>query len=210
MSAAASAATVSYGPVSVGPSPTGSGGSFGVTQFDPSLGTLTQVDLDVTGNSDGGSNGLQNLSGFPGNASVTIGSNITVSGPATLTVLTFPNNSNSGPVAPFTGAIDFTFSGPDSVLVNGVPSSDSNSSSITSGMAPYIGLSTVNFNYSSAANTSNAADVSPTFSSTTAPNFGFSATVTYHYTPVPEPTTLALAGLGALGLAFAARRKRNG
>jgi hypothetical protein len=69
-------------------------------------------------------------------------------------------------------------------------------------------VGSVTFNFSSTANTSNSADVSPTFSSTTAPTFGFEATVTYHYNPVPEPTTLALAGLGALGLVFAARRKR--
>jgi hypothetical protein len=208
LSAVANAATVSYGPISVGPSPTGSSGLFGLPQFDPSFGTLTQVDLSVSGSSNGGSNGLQNLSAFDGNASVTIGSDITVSGPSALTVLTFPNNSNSGPVAPFGGVVDFTFSGPDSVLVNGIPSFDADNSSIFVGLAPYIGVGAVLFNYSSAANTSNSSDVSPTFSATTAPNFGFEASVTYHYTPVPEPTTLALAGLGALGLVVAIRRKR--
>ena len=196
----ASADTITYGPTSFGSFAAGSSGGFSVPQFNPSLGTLTQVDLFVTGDSDGGSNGLQNLSGFPGEASVSIGTNITVSGPASLTVLTFPASTNSGPVAPFGGAVDFTFSGPDSILVNGTPSSDSNSDSITSGMSPYIGLSTVGFSYGSTVNTSSSASVSPTFSSTTPPTFDFNATVIYHYNAVPEPGTYALLGIGCLAL----------
>lgn len=199
---------ITYGPTAFGSFAAGTAGSFNIPQFDPSLGTLTEVDLLVTGHSDGGSNGLQNLSAFPGNASVTIGTNITVSGPAALTVLTLPNTTNSGPVAPFGGSVDFTFSGPDSILVLGAPSSDSQSDSIFAGFAPYLGLGLVTFNYSSGANTSSSADVAPTFSSTTPPTFDFDATVVYHYEAVPEPTTLVLAGLGALGLVFAARRKR--
>jgi len=203
------AATVTYGPTAFGTFSAGAGGSFNMPQFDPSLGTLTQVDLIVTGNSDGGSNGLQNLSGFEGNGSVSIGTNITVSGPAALTVLALPASTNSGPLAPFGGSIDFSFSGPDSILVNGSPSTDTQNDSIFAGLAPYIGLGNVGFNYASTANTSSSADVSPTFSSTTPPTFDFLATVVYHYQPVPEPSTFALLGAGLVGLVACRRGFRK-
>jgi hypothetical protein len=210
MSVAANAATVTYGPSSFGLFSAGASGGFTMPSFDTTLGTLFQVDLDVTGSTEGGSNSLQNLSNNPGTATVTIGTNVTVTGPSLLQVLTFPQSSNTGPVTAFVGPI-LDFSGTDSIQVFGTPAFDTDSSSIFAGFAPFqsVGPGLVNFNYGSAANTASNADVAPTVSGTTAPFFGFDATITYHYNPVPEPTTLALAGLGAIGLVVvAARRKR--
>jgi len=209
MSAGASAATVTYGPTAFGSFLAGAGGGFTMPSFDTTLGTLTQVDLSVTGSTDGGSNSLQNLSANPGDAKVTIGTDISVTGPSLLQVLTFPQSSNAGPVTAFVGPV-LDFTGTDAIQVFGSPAVDNDSSSIFAGFAPYqsVGPGVVNFNYTSSANTSASASVAPTVSQTTAPTFGFDATITYHYTPVPEPTTLALAGLGALGLVVAARRKR--
>lgn len=206
----ASAASVSYGPSAFGSYGAGAAGSFNMPSFDTNLGTLTKVELTVTGNSDGGSNSIQNLSDNAGEASVTIGTDITVSGPAALAVLTLPQTSNSGPVTPFVGPV-LDFSGTDSVQVFGAPATDTESDTILVGLGAYetIGPGLIGFNYSSTANTSNSASVAPTVSQTSAPFFDFEATVTYYYDAVPEPGSLVLAAMGALGLALIARRRRG-
>lgn len=206
----ASAASISYGPTAFGSFAAGTGGGFNMPSFDTNIGTLTKVELTVTGNSDGGSNSLQNLSMGDGDATVTIGTNITVSGPSALTVLTLPQTSNSGPLAPFIGPI-LDFSNADSIQVFGAPASDTDSDTILVGLAAYqtVGPGFVGFTYGSSANTSSSASVAPTISQTTAPLFDFEATVTYYYNAVPEPGSLVLAAMGALGLALVARRRRG-
>lgn len=206
----ASAASISYGPSAFGTFTAGAGGVFNMPSFDTNLGTLTKVELTVTGNSDGGSNSIQNLSENAGEASVTIGTDITVSGPSALAVLTLPQTSNSGPVTPFVGPV-LDFSGTDSVQVFGAPASDTDANTILVGLGAYetVGPGLVGFNYSSTANTSSSANVAPTVGQTTAPLFDFEATVTYYYDAVPEPGSLVLAAMGALGLALVARRRRG-
>ncbi|MGF1632779.1 MAG: choice-of-anchor E domain-containing protein [Phycisphaerae bacterium] len=206
LATAAQAATVTFGPILFDNGgldyTAGSNGSFSMPQFDPGLGTLLSVTVEVTGNSFGGSNALDNQSAQAGEASVTIGSNIFVTGPSSLLILTQPSETNSGPVAADDGGpIDFI--GPDAISVVGTSSTDTDSDLLTTSLSPYIGLGSVIFNFSSFVNTANSATVSPTFSTTSPPSFNFTATVTYEY--IPEPTGLSLLALGALPMV---RRRR--
>ncbi len=203
------AATITYGPTSFGAFIAGTAGSFNVPQFDPSLGTLTQIDLLVSGMSTGGTNSIENLGVTAGSADLSIGTNITVSGPSSFVVLTTPATSVTGiPLAAFDGVLDFA--GASGFTLAGGSSSDSDSNSLFSGFAPYLGLGNVGFNFSSAGNTANnLTNVSPSSSTSTPATFGFDATVTYTYTPVPEPSTMALAGIGLSGVLVTAYRRRR-
>jgi hypothetical protein len=114
---------------------------------------------------------------------------------------------SAGPVA--VSATDGnTGSGPDFKNFGTVLGSDSASSSLIAGLAPYIG----NGNISATVNGNGGFSVTGVSDSTIhVSDFGAdgTVTVTYTYNPVPEPTSLALAGLSGLGLALAAWRRRR-
>jgi hypothetical protein len=201
------AGTEVIGPTTYGPYAGGTSGNFSVPQFN-GPGTLTSVELTVTGDSYDGSNALQNLSEEPGTATVEIGSNITVSGPSSLVVLTQPNQSATGPVtANVNPPINYT--GTDAISITGTSSSDTESDSITApptDLTPYVGAGDVTVDYSSNVNNYATSTVSPEISGSTPPTYNFTATVTYTYS-VPEPASLGLI-VAALPL-LAARRRRN-
>ena len=80
---AASALSVSYNANDSGTAPTT--GNFSVPQFDPALGILLSVELEVEGNSSGGTNEVENENeSAGGSATLTIGTDIQVTGPAAL------------------------------------------------------------------------------------------------------------------------------
>lgn len=188
----------------------GASGSFYFPQFDSSLGTLTSVDLTVTGNSFGGTNGLHNYSGFSGTASVSIGSNITVTGPSSLVVLTAPSQNTSGSVTALTNPGPFDFTGPDSIYIAGTSSTDTKSATLYGSFTPYEGLGNVTFNFASAVNSTSSASVSPALTESTPTQFEFEPTVTYNYiTAIPEPASLgSLACLVGSGMFLRVRRRK--
>jgi hypothetical protein len=200
--------TVVIGPTTYGPYSGGTSGNFSIPQYS-GPGTLTSVELTVTGDSYGGSNALQNLSDEPGNATVEIGSNITVTGPSSLVVLTQPNQSATGPVTANVNP-PLTYTGSDAISITGTSSSDTQSDTITApptDLSPYVGAGDVTVDYSSTVNNYTSSTVSPEVSQSSPPTYDFTATVTYTYSVVPEPASLGLI-VAALPL-LAARRRRH-
>lgn len=215
LSASAMAGTVTYGPYVLdngGPGfNAGDFGGFTVQQWDPALFPgqyLTKVTVQVTGNSHGGSNTRDSESIHAGTASVTIGSNITVSGPASLIVLTQPLQTNSGAITADTDTLP-DYVGTDSIMVTGTNSTDTQSASLLSGFLAYIGSGNVPFTFTSTTNNASSSTVSPGVTYDLPPTFDFVASVTYEYAAsVPTPAALP-AGLGLMAVAGLLKRFRR-
>jgi hypothetical protein len=189
--------------------PSGSTGTFMVPQYtDPGGKPLLKVTLTVIGHSSGGSNTFDNEDLAGGTATVSIGTEIKVSGPvpalgSQLIVRAAPLNSNSGPVAgdnePFSGPPDFV--GTDSISVSGTGATDTQSAFKTSAfdLTPYEGGGNVTFDFSTLTDT--AGSITSTGGGANRVVFGdilsdYTATVTYE--SVPEPAGLALLCLAGL------------
>jgi hypothetical protein len=181
--------------------PVSSLGSYLAPQYsDPGGQPLTKVTLTVVADSTGGSNTFDNEDPAGGAATVTIGSEIKVSGPlpgigSQLIVRADPQNSNSGLVTGDTEAGPPDFIGTDSISVSGTFALDSNlaSKTLASDMAPYLGAGTVILDWITALNT--AGSFTTTGGGANSVEFGtirsnFTATLTYEF--VPEPASWVL------------------
>lgn len=209
---AACASTISSGPSPFSVDVASPTQTLDFDQFSPSLGTLNQVDISLTGSTIGGGVTAILTGGEGGMASSLFTATLSVLGPGPTTELTgavsasascdnpftFPFSCSSGLVAPTLGAGAFT----------------PNPQTITLALAPFVGLGTVGL--SSAiidylpitscsgfgATCNNMADLS----------WSGSLTVTYDYTPnnpVPEPGTLGLFAAGLVGLGVAGRSRQR-
>ncbi|QQE12988.1 PEP-CTERM sorting domain-containing protein [Planctomycetota bacterium] len=170
-------------------------------QFDPALGTLISVTIEIEGEV---------------TADITAENDSVLDAPGYQISLT----ANFEAVAPGTSAVVALNDAWAQALVatDGVPGSgadfhdfgtlsddNSNSNSIVSGLAPYIGTGTIDVDVNGSAGFS--------FSGTTDSSLDISnlagegeVTVIYNYIPIPEPASMALLGLG--GVAILARRKK--
>ncbi len=210
---AAHAATISFdasfGPTAIANPTT----TIPLLKFDPGLGTLTLVELSLDANTSAGTIDWDNEAGIPSDVTLGIGAEVTASAPSALAAIAVPLQVGSSTVtADNDGAADFI--GTDAFSVTGGSGNDSDIDS--SGLAATLLIYTATF----AGETFNT-DIDSllsTFLSTTG-GFGpiqtfpgtFDGTVEviYTFTPIPEPSTAALAALGLLGLGWFGWRRRR-
>lgn len=211
-----SAATVQYtlnwGPLTVPSANTNVGQ---LPKFDPTLGTLTMVTLDLDATTSGGTIVFDNESEGSGSVNLSVGA--TVTGTTSLggvsTLIATPLQLGSGPVGPDDdGSPDFT--GADSYSTVSPSGNDSDTQSSTSPpvLASYTGIASFfdvfidpDFLFGATGNVSGQTQQA---GGTTEG----SVVVTYEYNEsaaVPEPSSLILAATGLLGLWLACSRRHS-
>jgi hypothetical protein len=179
-----------------------------IPQWDPALfpgQVLVSVELEIDATV-GADITAENDSAIGGNISVSLTGLVGATAPSGLSA-TAGIIGGAGPV-PVAASDGNPGSGPDFHDFGTISDSDSDNDTIFAVLGPYIG----NGNLNIPVNGSGGFAVSGVTDSTLQiSNFAGSGvvTVTYTYEPVPEPSTIALALLGACGAALALWRRRK-
>lgn len=182
-----------------------------VPLFNPSLGTLTQVQIVLNGDV-GGSAGYENTS-TTSTSSVTLNlsSTIVLTGPNSLLIDVVPLANFSIPAVPGVPIYDgfSDYAGTSGATLTNLTGSAMDMDTITNPgdlLAYYTGLGTISFPVTATGSSlgGGSGNINTSFSSTA----GASIEITYTYdVAIPEPSSVAIVGLGIIGT-LAARRFR--
>lgn len=180
--------------------------SFVFNKFDSSLGTLTGVVITLTDNVKG-SAGYENLTKVATQVTMKLDASISLTALGNQSLISSLNLYNG---TTNTSAYDGTinFQGSSGTTFSNLTGSDSKT--LTLGLADanlglYVGNGTFTIPVSARgiSSASGPGNLATQFSTVA----GASAQVRYLFTPVPEPTSVALMGIGGLGLVALGRRK---
>jgi hypothetical protein len=218
LSVVAQAGTITYGPTlhDNGGPPFYLGykvGTFEVPQFlDGPHDILTSVMLRVKVESYDGKHAIDNGSwSWSGSVTLGIGAYVGVQGPvpaggSRLTVDSRATETATGDVTSDSEGLPADFIGTDAFSITGHYATDTKADSRTAALdlAPYIGAGDVTFAFTGGTSTYGTGPLPDGWIRVTAPEYKFTTTVEYTFTP--EPATLSLLALG--GLALLRHRKR--
>lgn len=178
--------------------------SLSVPQFDPALGTLDAVEFLLQGSLNG-TIFYENEEPAPANVNLLLSASIGLQRPDFTALISLtPSHSIMDTAPAFDGLLDF--GGLSGRTYLGVTASDSDSyvTLPMEDLSPYIGLGNVVLPCGALGNSSGSGPGNWTFGFLT--NAAAEVTVTYHYTPIPEPATFAVVSLGCWLCARTRRR----
>jgi hypothetical protein len=205
----ASAATITFTDYVPGPdgtvfNPTTVTGQFELSQFDPSLGTLTGIHLTFTVYWEDVQASVHNNAGSSGTYRVAGALESDLSGSTIATQAFTALIFTSSPGWPFDGT-PITLPGGATHFFSPGDGNSSTDPIITSPWADFIGLGTLLYDVT-IQNAAVASFVGGDIQYTQTADARGVMTIAYDYTPYPEPATLAIAGFGLLALGFLRKR----
>lgn len=181
--------------------------SFNLSQFDPSLGTLTSVEFTLSGIVNGTAS-VQNLEDEAVDPTVVLSSQITADLAGNQLAVVIPTGSQEVNLTAFQGTFN-VFDGSDAVENLALSGTDSQTNGFFTNLSAFIGTGTIGVDAGATATSTVSGGGNANFITDFDTDASASATITYTYdeavVPIPLPATAFLM-LGALGSLLAFRR----